>query len=161
MMNPDFIENLKTIDLIFYPSDYLLEALIQKYGGRRIDKKSAVINFVYEPKYVEGWPHQDYGVVPIIIECWYDSFGLIRNSGHNYQLIERLIEHEISHEIRQDTIFINQPCYGITGKLANQTNDIFTRLSWNITGIDTYRDKLFLYHLNLMCGVNIQTIFNK
>lgn len=160
-MHPDFIENLKTVDLVFYPSDYLLEGLTQKYGGRRIDEKSAVINFVYESKYVEGWPHQDYGAVPIIVECWYDNFGLIRNSGENYQLIERLIEHEISHEIREDTIFINQPCYGVVGKLANQTKDILTQLNWNIVGIDTYSNELFLFYLNLMCGVNVKANLNK
>ncbi len=161
MIHEDFIENLKTIDLVFYPSDYLLDGLIQKYGGRRIDEKSAVINFVYESKYVEGWPHEDYSVISIIIECWYNDFGIIRNSGQNYELIERLIVNEISHEIRQDTIFINQPCYGVTAKLANQTKDIFTKLSWNVTGIDRYSDKLFLYYLNLMCDINIATIFNK
>ncbi len=157
MIHKDFIENLKTVDLIFYSHDLLLEALIQKYGGRRIDDKSAVIIFVYDPKYVEGWVNLNIPTEPIIIECYYDTFGLIRNSGDNFTLIERLIEEEISHEVLENTIVINQPCYGVQGKMAEPNpNNIFSKLDWNITAIDTYNDKLFLYYLNLMCQASIE-----
>jgi hypothetical protein len=157
-INPEFIETLKTIDLVFYSHDLLLEGLIQKYGGRRIDDLSASINYFYEQKYVDTfWPEKNIGIHPIIIKCHYDTFGLIRNQSENIPLIEKLIEHEISHEIREGTIFINRPCYATTGQMefANP-NNIFSELPWNITGIDLFDYDFFLYNLNLFSYISIQ-----
>lgn len=158
LINPEFIETLKCIDLVFYSHDLLLEGLIQKYGGRRIDDFSASINYFYEQKYVDTfWPEKNIGIHPIIIKCHYDTFGLIRNQSENIPLIEKLIEHEISHEIREGTIFINRPCYATTGQMEfPNPNNFFSKLDWNITGIDRYSDKLFLYYLNLMSLVSIE-----
>lgn len=157
-LNTNFIETLKTVDLVFYSHDLLLESLIQKYGGRRIDDLSASINFQYEQKYVDSfWPSIDFGIQPIIIKCHYDTFGLIRNQSENIALIEKLIENEIPHEIREETIFIHKPCYATTGQMEfPNPNNIFSELQWNITGIDRYNYDLYLYFLNLMSRVSIE-----
>lgn len=162
LINDNFIENLKTVDLVFYSHDLLLEGLIQKYGGRRIDDLSASINYVFEQKYVDAfWQVENIGVQPIIVKCHYDTFGLIRNQSENVSLIERLIENQISHEIRGGTIFINQPCYATTGQMEfPNPNNLFSKLNWNITGIDCYSDILFLYHLNLISVTSIQIKLN-
>lgn len=161
-VNPEFIETVRMTDLVFYSHDLLLEGLIQKYGGRRIDDLSASIDFVYESKYTgEDFFDPNFGVQPIVVKCDPIVLKTFKNQSQNYEFIERLIEKKISHEIREHWILVYAPTYNVVCEMAQPNpNNIISSSPWHITGVDFYNEKPFLTAFNFINRTDIDIRLN-
>lgn len=158
-MNNIDLETLKTKDLIFLDRKLFLDVLVEKYGGRRTSHKSAIINFIYESKYVEGWTDLNLGVHEITLDLPLDDFAIIRNGVTDVQLVEKLIEHEVPHSVLEgDSLVINRKTFIMLAKMTKpDPQNLFSKLEWIVFNCDDFNDDLFLYLLNLSCQMNIHT----